>query len=674
MKRGKGNNSVVVEEVFSLPSLVHSRLLFQVGPKGEDPIVDAIENVFRSEGLRVNQEDSSSITLKAFSQEALARAKQRLSEWVGSIEVTSVKIEKSSPMLVRRLERECSQFLNNMSWICSASVVNNSIGGCSVDITGKPEAVNLVAETIYQIIVETGGADKMAEAKRSLFPHEENRQEPSDLPKYKLVRELQDCGEYSSVAPQVIPLSVFEPIAGTPPLPSIDVEVFKRAFKIEKSDLVPKQVFRRLEDAVGPGTRISLLSNNVVDIRVSSSETDLSFSEQLVRACVSRSAPKGAHWAKTVNKLSLDRSTVRSLEKKRKIVTVNVGEDSLLLLGRPLAVLCAQTELERMMRKISSIGEGNELLGNLLAENIKEGALICKRVEQASTGYLSQAAVELVNKNLVLVTETEEQKKFAIDLIEFLIGRGKLSHHVSQVPVPAGKLDRKTIVRIERETACVIVQGTDWMVNDSLIVGSVNSSEETEIVSIIAYDVENRLRGIVAILQLCPNIFDWASLKFGIEGGGFITAFINDGGIDDFGKRIQKAMGLAACMHLPQVNITVIAGTDRESVNVSAELVLGKSVSSFGYRSIVESGSLDNLKVIEPNLGCFIRANGDRVEVYSKFASRRVLACMVVGGQISIDEAVRGWDPVEKHEKVSRPSLRRKKGDSDDEYYDFGGG
>ena len=647
------------EEVLRLPQAVPSRLLFQVGPNGEDPVADLVESEFRTDGLRVVQDSSSAVTVKSVSQDAVVKAKKHLTDWLACIQFSVISFPKASSSLLNRLQKESSLFLNNMPWVCGVDV---GMANRCIEIRCRPEALEQVSGRIHDLVRsygEEGGV--LVVATRTT---EAEKMEPSEgLPVYRFVRGI--VIDDDIVSPVLsLPLSVFDTLESPSRPPEEDthqLKVFTKTVKVEKSASIPDQVVRRLETAVGVGTRIAVLrKEEIVDIRCSQSLADVDLAERLVRACASRTMTEGCFLLQLPHKYRLDLDRIRTVEKSRKIVSVEVGKHSLLLLGRPEAVECAKTEIMRIVECSHSSFRGFYELevkktvdseGLELSSNLKTGTMICKRVEAATV--TCHVAVELIGNTLMVASPSQSLTDFVMSCVRHLLGKSVgplLVEFTVAFPVPKNRITAANIQKVENKWGCIIEKNS---FEAPLIIKPCDPSEAFDIVNVISWDVKARLGAAMDLLDQGRLFYDFASLKFSI-GGGFLSGFVGD---DLVSQRMREMISTA--MDVVIIG-GIVGGKDRECVLTAIDLLKGAEfvpLVQSRFCSLIELVDLEfDLDKIGVELGCVVRQSTRRpgnVEVYSKLSVRRCMARLVLQREATLTEVLDGWPMLTSRKKES---------------------
>lgn len=642
-----------LEEILTLPPQVPARLLFQVGPGGEDPIVDRVESKFRSQGLRVIQDKGSAVTLRAFSKDALKGGREDIDKWVSEIEVTRIELSQPPEYLIAKLESESKQYLHNMSWICSVDIKKNS-DQCEVEITGRPEAVSAVADSVYQVIVVTGGVamDGVKELKFILKKNNENYEEKK-FPEYRFFRDLKLREKSEDLKVPQIPLSVFDRFSPSPPAQNYDFQIFKNAMKIEKSDSIPIQVINRLEEAVGLGTKITQLDNCVVDIRCSSSEDDVAFAEQLVRACASRTGQKNSDWTALIP-MPPRSIRLRPVEQHRRVVCVESGKQ-LLIIGRPVAVSCACADLGKPRT------EGDKQLGEKIKKIGKESGLMMKRGQQCAG---DNVAVNLIGSELYITADSAEKREFVIGLLNhFLNGEFSTKIKEKMILFPVRGVNPRMVAEIEQQFG-VLITKTEAPVGD-LAIKCRESKFET--IAVFGWNFRLLISAIIHMIDSDSTFYDLASLKFALAGGfvsGLVSKTIPDVDLAD----IEKAMSVT-CKSFQKEDFIIIGGDEREAVLLASDLVSHKPIAWSKFKLSVKSNSVD-LARIASELGVVATRSNENVDIYSVYPIRRAAGELVLTRQKSLTQLTQGWNRAEV--KKSKSRQRKKDRAMSDSDYEFG--
>lgn len=626
----------LVQTKVVLPVQVPSRLLFQVGPEGQDPIVDAVEDELRSSSLRVTQESASSVTLSSYSSESNESAKRMLMDWIGQIEKVTVSIDQCPAELSSKLTTECALYLHNQTWICSAVAE-----GSRAVITGHAEALSGALTAIYETIVSVGGVsrDRITETRE---PLQEGNNVPKNLPKYRYAGfEANECAYVLDrceevVDSPVIPLSVFDAFRTTP-IPSEDcrVEIFQKISKIDKVKSVPGRVMTRLEQCIGIGTRFTVLDDDFVDIRCSSTESDLAVSEEILNACAQKRVVGSSSVSVRIpKKLKLDKALLHKLEHKLSVVIVNASSDELIIVGRPNVLKCCKLHLIRNIENRNHSGYFR--LDEFSVIDSQVSADACRRADNVLSVSGAPVAVERIGNRVVVAGEISPEV-----VKSFLNQEFPVSDRIF-VPVP---IDWSNICQLESKHRC-LVEFTSCSIHDWVVQPK---NFECKSVQIVARRAMDRLGALIELLTSLFDFYDFATLKFSLGENMFIHSVHTEDG--------SRLAAVRSALHvvgefIPEYCLSVIAGDDRLSVIGACDILRSGDMvqSCFGFMlTVTTRGNLSSSLVgrIETELCCVIEPRSDnRIVTISRSHLRRSLARFVLSSyhpEDTLDSVLMGW-------------------------------
>ena len=675
MRRNGTGNREKFQETILLPPAVPSRLLFQVGPSGQDPIVDSVESEFRPDSLRVTQDNQSSVLVQSFSLSSIEGAKIRIQNWLNAVSVTKVCIRGIPSALLARLESECSLYLHNQTWICSAVVQD----ACVV-ITGHAEAINGAVDSVYQTIVEVGGIprERISEIKESLSAKTAEDQVTGSGPDYRYVGTLADHASYiydqtyTNSVP-TIPVSIFDTVSVSPAPggPNMQLHVYRKSIKMEKASLVPPQVMTRLEAAIQPvGVKVAVFDSSIVDIRCSDANTAVA--EEMVRACVERKALGSASLSVQLPKgFRIDKAYLHALEKKWTVVIVDPGKRELILVGQPVKALCCKLDLDRKIGRLT----WKEGPLTSIAHDCTSTANTAKRVEVACGPSVAVSSMDA--KTVAIVGPSDTERLVARDCLNYLT-TGSVTPLIesSSIVVPVSGPVKN---QLETKWGCLVQPEQEnrgphgWAIQPRKA-----TKDSVRIVSVSSY---KRLGALLDLLKNNSVMYDFATLKFSVANDtGFVYALLVPANCNSLSER--SIAHISSCMQviitaIPSESVILIAGEDRncvmtacELVRVALGLVSSLVVPELTTRVVVETlPEQDTLEQIETDLCCSLFPGNGWIDIVSKSVLRRAMAYHVLSGEATIEAVTEGWS--KPPSTRAKKSSRRRRSASSDSDYDF---
>ena len=633
------------EEVMVLPKGVTSRVLFQCGPEGEDPLVDEIETKHRKDGVVIVQSTATYVTIRANSNEPIPAVKTQIVEWLNALIYVRLRIDDLSDDLRDTLSYECTHFLNKKPWICSVVFKRDA-----VRISGHESAVN---ECCERIVALTQGLN-VSKFVDSVVKAPTSVKETGWVPQYRLggngpdwlKRHIQESisADVSHAEEQsLLPVSIFDSLDIVPsptPLAPEQVEVFKRTIKVDGIAEVPVLVIKRIEETLGAGARIWFGEDRILNIVVSSSESSLDVAEAMLNICAKREViPKHSFVSLTVNlpprSPPVTRDKLLQWEKTWNVVIVRGRADgsTLIILGRD-ALSRKGCEIEIIRHcglgfRDPAIQEGRDVLndgepgfaydyfvtlGSVLARMGGGASMVC---HQAAVS--SGTVVERVGSVLCIAGD-RKQRIFARECVEWLLAPSEPMSsfpalHALVVPVPKSFVakglqsilhtmsrTKKTLKSLEKDFSCAILINTHLAGGDTFIQPRV-SADEVAMVTILSLSGMGRIGAAVELIasaersvadrRLGPTkqvrFYDSKSIRTDVHGVHVCTIELSDG--QSIHKQTLGDLSAALEVVVEVVDRTtlVIAGQRREATLAAVEVVkrlLGRPYWTGGSQSV----------------------------------------------------------------------------------------
>lgn len=623
----KKNDGKSVEESMRLK--VHSKLMFQVGPDGQDPIVETIETSMKADMVRITQKDAQTLTVRASSGKALNAVKAKISKWVDSMETTTLVLDSATAVVRAAAKLECDLYLKNQPWIASLKFENDA-----VEIRGIDAAITVCVNRLKLAVAAVGGALHVFGSQGPVFPACDSSQwnQPRVKPEFRFVGYLGDGVEapayweaQSLPSPEV---SIFGIWDVPEPSPSVPLTAFSRLVSLAGLGKVPGAALTRLERAVGVGCGLTP-EGDCMHVVVSSCESDLNMAESMLRSFATKSA--GLYALKLQLPADVDlRSILKKLQDKWDTFVAEIGGGTLLVIGRDLVarLACALELLVSVGSSVSQLVCENPSVVSVFPIGILRTtqrlsatleAEICRRA-----GLASGAAVS-VSGDQIFVAGSDEQRLTARSCLDLLVHADVDDMYIplqrfSSALACDAKYRHQSYAAFEQKWGCIIchraLKGELIIVSNSIVrrVGAA--------VALLA-TVEHLLRPLAMSSDLCIVEIPVGSAE--------TLQLATD--------NIAEAMQVSVQPGNDDRSI-LIGGVDRRTVAAARELLMRMSGLSF-QQSLLDrfttscacvSVSNSVLSELEEYVGCafFFDAQRGVIEIVAKHSLRRAMAAHIL--------------------------------------------
>lgn len=672
------------ESKVTLPPGVPSRILFQCGPSGEDPLADILEREFSS--ILVEDSANCSVVIKGGDARTI---EMRIREWICALKRCELIVgETSTPVVMTAVREEVTHFIRNSPWICSAQVDANIVTmiGCAVAVKICSDRLRAslahlnvdFAETYTLFSLSEQGSDTTAPSAigsigsdSHIFRFVQSVGNKRRVPAYL----DEETWKIPNLNP-VVPVSIFDSLDDEADTKVDNVRslqqltTFSRRIKVDKIHSVPQKVLERLQSVVGIGCMIRVVHNGFVDIHVSSCESDLDLADSMVRACASRRVSAGGNGCSELHfPMKMEKDILQQMETQfRVVVVVNDLSSSLLILGPELNRKRCEIELmqhaesklpslytKTVRRSVTSVIDDSvngfttdtlEDVGSDLSRKGKAGEKTCSRVASASA-----AAVGLVG-DVLFVGGDCDSRKFARKCIDLLM-RKAADHYIEGaivVPVNArfaqfrsqGK-GKKQMDALESKHGCIIYPQPSRF---STFISTSGKEEIHSSLQVISRDPLARACAALDLIALCesltPGWFDLTSLS-PAHGVASVSFSCSDG------PRLARIEALDEALNVHTNRIgeeLVITGSNCARVEAAVQLVnrfAGRPFSQakldpYTRRVETEARPPPCSESIGTSIGCLCFFDSDFVEIISASVVRREICALIVSAKNPEDE------------------------------------